>query len=605
MSKIFDSRDREYKSVFGAVKAGQICDFTVRIPDGKVIDSPPVMVIYRTGFKERFLIMTETVKEQNCTAYSVKFSAKYKGVHYYYFSVTSGGVREFIKKANGSVAAIGSDGGMYQLTVYDDSFKTPEFIKGGVMYQIFPDRFYASGQQHPDVPEDRVLRSDWGGVPAYEPDPESGMWNNDYFCGDLQGIIEKLPYLEELGVTCIYLNPIFEAHENHRYNTANYMKIDPLLGTNDDFGLLCGQAKRVGIDIILDGVFSHTGADSIYFNKNRRYDSVGAYNSEDSDYYKWYTFYEYPDSYESWWGIPFLPNVKETTQEYLDFICGDDGVLKYWLGKGAAGYRLDVADELPDKFLEELNRCVKEVSHEALVIGEVWEDASNKEAYGVKRTYLLGQQLDSVMNYPFRAAILAYAGGGSVRDFYESIMSILENYPKPSVDVLMNMISTHDTERAITSLSGAQLEKPKDQLANSPLTQQQYERGLKLFKFASALQFFLPGVPCVYYGDEAGAAGYKDPFNRTCFPWGSENRELTSYIKSLAEVRKNSDVFKDGYLNFLHLSDDIMIFERCNSGGCIKFIFNRSDVPKTVSKRLFDGSEDVTAEPYGYVTVKY
>ena len=273
----------------------------------------------------------------------VKISAKYSGVHYYYFSYTSNGTRFFIKKKDGHIGHI-NDGDLFQLTVHSNHYETPDFLKGGIMYQIFPDRFCKSGKLHQNIPSGRVIRDDWGGVPYYKPDENGHVWNNDYFGGDLEGIRSKLGYLSDLGVTCIYLNPIFESHENHRYNTADYMKVDPLLGTNEDFKKLCEDAKEYGISIILDGVFSHTGADSVYFNKFSRYDSIGAYNSKESPYYPWYTFYNYPNEYEAWWGIDTLPNVVETNPDYTKFICGDGGVLDYWIEQGAAGFRLDVDD---------------------------------------------------------------------------------------------------------------------------------------------------------------------------------------------------------------------------------------------------------------------
>ena len=193
---------------------------------------------------------------------------------------------------------------------------------------------------------------------------------------------------------------------NHRYNTADYRKIDPLLGTEEDFINLCREAKKRGIRIILDGVFSHTGSDSIYFNKNSRYNSAGAFNTPESPYKNWFQFLKYPDVYKSWWGFTSLPELDKNNPDYINFICGEDGILRHWLRLGASGYRLDVADELPDSFIARVREAVKAEGEENLLIGEVWEDASNKLAYGVRRKYFLGDELDSVMNYPFKEAIL-------------------------------------------------------------------------------------------------------------------------------------------------------------------------------------------------------
>ena len=564
LKKIYDSWDVHYKSVFGALKKGEDCTFSVRIPDTTKLDYPPMLVIFRTGFKERFINMVETAKEKGCTVFSASYNAIYVGVHYYYFSYMVDGVRSFIKRISSHTGGV-SDGELFQLTVYSEEYRTPQFLKGGIMYQIFPDRFCRSGEPHDNIPEDRELRSDWGGIPYYKPkaDGSRQIWNYDYFGGDLAGITSKLDYLQELGVTCIYLNPIFEAHENHRYNTANYKKIDPLLGTEDDFRRLCGVAKSKGIKVILDGVFNHTGADSIYFNKFKRYDTIGAYNSAASEYYQWYSFNDYPRSYDSWWGIDSLPNVNENNRSYCDYMFGEDGVILHWLNLGASGYRLDVADELPDEFLDKLHACVKEHNPENVIIGEVWEDASSKESYGVKRRYLLGSQLDSVMNYPFREAIMKFLLGGGSYEFRNTVMTIYENYPKPTVDVLMNFISTHDIERAVNRLSGVKYDdKPKEWLAGRELSYDEYNHGKALTKLAMVMQYFLPGVPCIYYGDEVGLQGWKDPFNRRCYPWGNEDTELLEFARELRDLRNSTRVFMDGRLLFLPFNEDILCFAR-------------------------------------------
>ena len=623
MKPIYDTWNLGYKSIFGAVKQFETVKFSIRLAKDIVPDFPPVMVLFRTGFKERFLTMHCSGEEEDCFVYSAEYNARYSDVHYYYFSYTQGGIRHYIKKVDCHNAAI-DNGELFQLTVYQSDYETPDFLKGGVMYQIFPDRFCKSGKPHDNIPDGRVLRDDWGGTPYYKPDHNGHVWNNDYFGGDFAGIQSKLGYLHDLGVTCIYLNPIFESHENHRYNTADYMKADPLLGTNEEFAELCQEAEKYGISIILDGVFSHTGADSVYFNKFGRYPELGAYQSKDSKYYEWYSFINYPTVYESWWGIDTLPNVCENNEDYTEFICGEDGVLQYWLGKGAAGFRLDVADELPDQFLNNLRKSVKSYDKDKIIIGEVWEDASNKESYGIKRRYLLGNQLDSVMNYPFREAIINYVKGGPARDFIYSIMTILEHYPKPTIDVLMNFVSTHDIERAINRLGGDYCDdKPKEWMAERWLTPDQYNHGKNLLKAAMALQFFLPGVPSIYYGDEAGLQGYKDPFNRRCYPWGNEDQELIAYVTELSRVRKSIPNMKDGKTYFV-LNDNQTTDERIiaftREGKPIDYIIfvNRTGdnvrlggIPIILSRftdfEPFYGEfsdNAVTVPPYGYTIIK-
>lgn len=622
MKPIYDSWNLNYKSIFGAVKQFETCRFTIRLSKDIVPDFPPVLVLFRTGFKERFLNMNIVDEEDDgdgSIAYTTEYNARYSDVHYYYFSYTLHGTRHYIKKVNCHYGGI-DNGDLFQLTVYSNTYETPDFLKGGVMYQIFPDRFCKSGKIHENIPEGRVIRDDWGGTPYYKPDHNGHVWNNDYFGGDFAGIQSKLPYLYDLGVTCIYLNPIFESHENHRYNTADYMKADPLLGTNDEFEELCKEAEKYGISIILDGVFSHTGADSVYFNKFGRYPEPGAFQSRDSKYYDWYTFINYPNVYEAWWGIDTLPNVCENNESYTEFICGDDGVLRYWLSKGAAGFRLDVADELPDQFLRNLRRSVKDYDQDKIVIGEVWEDASNKESYGVKRRYLLGNQLDSVMNYPFREAIINFVKGGSPKDFIFSVMTIIENYPKPTIDVLMNFVSTHDIERAINRLGGENCDdKSKDWMSERRLTSEQYSHGKNLLKAAMALMYFLPGVPSIYYGDEAGLQGYKDPFNRRCYPWGNEDKELIEYVSELSRIRKQIPNLKDGRVYFVinEVEDNdsrLIVFTRTGKDRDYIFFINRSGDSvqlANISKILFRFSnimrfhgefenDILTIKPYGY-----
>lgn len=576
---IYNSWNREYKSIFGAIMTGDTCEFSIRLSNDFNLDTHPVMVIFRNGFKERFLTMVISDKNDDYTEYKTEYTAMLTGVHYYYFTLVTDQTRTYIKRSGANKGVIG-EGELFQLTVSDSDVTTPDWIKGGLYYQIFPDRFYNSGKPKENVPSDRVIRNDWGGTPFYKPDEHGHVWNNDYFCGDLAGITQKLDYIKELGVTCIYLNPVFEAHENHRYNTADYKKIDPLLGTNDDFRELCEKASQRGIRIILDGVFNHTGADSVYFNKKSRYNDIGAYNSKQSPYYPWYSFIEYPDVYESWWGIDTLPDVREDNKDFSDFICGDKGVLKYWLSMGASGFRLDVADELPDVFLDKLNRCVKQENDQNLIIGEVWEDASNKESYGVRRRYLLGEQLDSVMNYPFKDAIISYMAGGKASVFRDWIMTILENYPKQSIDCLMNFLSTHDIERALTVFGGESSHgKDKDWQSEKYLTHEQYEHGKTVFKNAMILQFFLPGVPCIYYGDEAGLQGYRDPFNRRCYPWGHEDQDMLTYVKHISKARQSLKDYMTGAFRFVECEDNYVAFLRYNSDerSALIVILNKGD----------------------------
>lgn len=580
---IFDCFDTSYKHPFGAIRRGQPSMFNIRLPKCFQV-SGLTLVMFRPGYKERFIELDLQDESGDDNIFSGVFTPNNVGVHHYYFTGVIDGRRRYIKRTGANIGVFEGEE-LFQLTVFDENLYTPNFIRGGIMYQIFPDRFAKSGEHHENVPADRVLREDWYGVPYYRPDEKGIVRNNDFFGGDLKGIIQKLPYIKSLGVTVIYLNPIFESQENHRYSTANYEKIDSLLGTEEDLVELCKTAGEMGIDIILDGVFSHTGADSIYFNKFGRYgEHTGAYRDRNSPYFPWYSFTAYPDRYESWWGISTLPNVDENNPAYTNYICGDDGILQKWIKLGARGWRLDVADELPDEFLDNLNKSVKKMGDDKVIYGEVWEDASNKESYGVRRRYLIGGQLDSVMNYPFKEAILNYVKYADARAFTDSILTIIEHYPKPAVDMLMNFISTHDTERALTRLGGEEVGwHDKDWQFEHHLSPSEYVYGISLLKCAMVLQFFLPGVPCVYYGDEAGMEGYRDPFNRCCYPWGHENIELIDFTRSLAKVRRETRAFEQGDLRFIQVDDNVCVFARCdkiNRDGAIIFL-NKSTLTRT------------------------
>lgn len=441
----------------------------------------------------------------------------------------------------------------YQITVYRKDYKTPEWFKKSIAYQIFPDRFF-NGNDDGSFLGDRtdIIKRSWGETPYYKAEQFGGEYlSNDFFGGNLRGIIKKLPYLAELGITSIYLNPIFKAYSNHKYDTGSYEETDPMFGDEETFRQLCEKAAELGIRIILDGVFNHTGSNSMYFNKNGEYASVGAYQSENSPYFDWFRFYEFPDKYESWWGMDTLPQVEENSESYRKYILsGKNAIIKKWLRLGGSGWRLDVVDELPDSFVKELRKNAKAVKSDAVIIGEVWEDASNKISYGKRREYFLGSELDSVMNYPLKN-MLADACLGKIdsAELNRRFMSLKENYPKPAFYSLLNMLSSHDTERILTRLGGApsRNDVSKDFQAGFKLEGEQLSTALKRLKLITAMQMTLPGVPCIFYGDEIGTQGYGDPFCRSCFDWSrTDNSEILNTFKQLISLRKSSDAFSVG-----------------------------------------------------------
>ncbi len=583
--KLFDSRDPFFRRPVGAVPAGTPVHFKIALPRSWRCSAARLLLKNGlTGEKRAFGMFWCGKDGERAEWWECDFAPGTPAPFFYRFSLDTRGGHVTLSRGPRNGAVPDGKAPPWQLTAYDGAFETPAWFRGGVVYQIFPDRFRRSGEEKRNVPSGRTLRGDWGGQPEWRPDAAGRVTNSDYFGGDLAGIEEKLPYLQSLGVTCLYLTPIFEAHSNHRYDTADYLRIDPLLGTEEDFRRLCAAAAERGIRVLLDGVFNHTGSDSVYFNREGRYPGPGAYQSKDSPYFPWYRFTDWPDGYECWWGIGTLPRVDGTDPGFDRFVNGPRGVVRRWLRAGAAGWRLDVADELADSFLERLRRAAKSEKADALILGEVWEDASNKIAYGERRRYLLGGQLDGVMNYPFRAAVLDFLAGGDAAESMERILSVLENYPPPAVRALMNVIGTHDTERALTALAGEPARgRGRRWQSGQRLSPERRALGLRLMRLASLMQFTLPGSPCVYYGDEAGVEGYRDPFNRACFPWGKEDAALTEWYRGLGRMRAACPCLREGEFVPLRAEGGVMAYLRPGEGGALLCAFNRDGETRTVA----------------------
>lgn len=461
----------------------------------------------------------------------------------------------------------------WQLTVSKYDYKTPDWAKSGVIYQIFADRFCKVGE---------VAFNKHGRMHTYWNDrPDIEEFGKDYraddfFGGNARGIMSRLEYLKSLGVTCIYLSPIFKSSSNHRYDTGDYLQIDELFGTDEEFRELVARAKQKGIAVILDGVFNHTGSDSKYFNKEGSYPTVGAYQSMQSPYYDWYYFSDFPRLYHCWWGSTVVPTVNKSASGFKQLILGEGGVIDKWSKTGIAGWRLDVVDELPIDFTDELCKTIKSKGEDMLIVGEVWEDASVKIAYETWRPYFMGGQLDSVMNYPFKEAIIAYTMNGDVKAFIEAVGVILENYPKQSLDTLMNLVDSHDTVRALTALSGVTPPESKRERADFSLDDDSYAAAKRRLCFASTLQYTLPGVPCVFYGDEAGVQGFEDPLNRGTYPWGQEDSELVAHYRALGKMRAKYAELLKGETHFVH-DDKLLVFVRKREDGVITVYANATD----------------------------
>ncbi len=539
----FDSRNKRYKTHIGAVAAETPLRLRLLLHNDAKVHNV-FLVVNKDGEECHEIVMMPAEHDGEYRFYECEITLS-TGLYWYFFKYESDFGTMLVTKGDNSLGIISDSGGKWQQTVYDKSFKTPDWLKGGIIYQIFPDRFFKSGKQHKDIPPDRFIQNDWYAQPAYLQNDEKRQLGNDYYGGDLEGIRKKLSYLKELGVSCIYLNPIFEAHSNHRYNTADYMKIDPSLGNRRDLKKLCTDAKKLGISVILDGVFSHTGDDSIYFNKKGRYKETGAWQSESSPYRSWFNFKSWPDDYSCWWGVPSLPETVENDDGFSEFITGKNGVIEHWSKCGIDGWRLDVADELPDEFLDKIRQAVKRANPNAYLLGEVWEDATNKISYSHRRRFLLGNQLDSVMNYPFADAITDFVKGGNADRLCETVMSVCENYPPPALHTLMNHIGSHDTARILTRL-GTDENGDRAWQAERNLSEEEYSLAKRRLAVAATLQFTLPGVPSIYYGDEAGMQGYGDPFCRGGYPWDREDGEILEFYRSLGKIRRECSAFCEG-----------------------------------------------------------
>lgn len=446
----------------------------------------------------------------------------------------------------------------YQITVYRKDLTVPAWFRKGVIYQIFPDRFYRANDAMSRFKPESFAYGSWYDTPMYIKDTETGdiaRW--DFFGGNLMGVAQKIPYIESLGASVVYLNPIFEAVSNHRYDTCDYMHVDSLLGGDSAFDLMTAVGKMSGIRFMLDGVFSHTGSDSIYFDAKGRFGN-GAYRNPDSPFRKWYRFGETDDEYECWWGVKVMPNVEELDPGYLDYtVKSEDSVIRHWIRKGASGWRLDVADELPDEFIRELRAAADEAAaergDEAVILGEVWEDASNKVSYGQLRHYFTDKELHTVTNYPFRENLIAFLSGEASGDFTrERFLSLWENYPVHNLYALVNMTGTHDVVRLMTVL----LERAAG--GDRELARQ-------LVKAYAAVMFTFAGVPLVYYGDETCVEGQRDPDNRRTYPWGKQDTDMIGHFSYLASLRKKNGILTDGLQSFLS-AGDLFAFVREYSG---------------------------------------
>ncbi len=545
---------------FHADEIGEIKDVpmapTESEEDGRVSFSVTVPLSELTGDADNGLFYYRLVAD---TAYGRLYSHATDGYEYAWFSDKEGYADP------------------YQLLIFAEAYETPEFLRRGVMYQIFVDRFFRGGDAPPRA--DVEMAADWeeeiSQYPAY---PGAPLKNNLFYGGDLDGVRQKLPYLSSLGVTVLYLCPIFEAYSNHKYDTADYMRVDAMLGGREALDRLLRAAQEQGIRVILDGVFNHTGAVSRYFNMDGRYDSLGAYQSKESPYYPWYKFRSFPDDYECWWGIRILPAVDSENADYRSFVAGESGVVDTYMGAGVSGFRLDVADELAAVLIRDIRARIKAYGRETAIIGEVWEDASNKIAYDRRRQYFRGHELDSVMNYPLKNAIIDYLLYQNAEQFARTMTILYAHYPRRVSEVMMNLLGTHDTERILTVLGGRDLSWLSfEEIKDARLSESERALAVARLRVAYAILYFMPGIPCIYYGDEVGMEGGRDPFNRRTYPWGREDTEILAYFRHLASLRGGAeDILSHGFFRVLHAKGRELVFSRSSEKSTLLVLANSS-----------------------------
>lgn len=558
MKVTYDSWQKQYKTPFGAIQANTLVTWAIAI-DQPVQEAD----LWLTKLNEDPVAYPMNYNDET-QKYETQVRVGSSGLYNYYFAIKQNNQMFYVDQGLFGQGRLRQDDHnlkQYQLICYERKVPQVDWYDQGIVYQIFPDRF-ANGNPYGEVTgrkKNSFLYATEEDTPYYVKNSRGEITRWDFFGGNLAGIRKKLPYLKKLGVNTIYLNPIFLATSNHRYDTVDYMKIDPMLGDEDDLRGLIHDLHQNGMHLLLDGVFNHVGQESIYFQE--------AIKDKSSHYYSWFNFIDYPEEYQSWWGVSSLPEVNKSNPEYQDFIYGDHGVLAKWMKDQVDGWRLDVADELPMDFLRNIrNRLMKENCQ--VMIGEVWGDASDKFVNSEYRPYTFGDNLTGVMNYPVRnfiVGMLTSENNDAEIALMNKLALLVEHYPTNFLRNCLNNIGTHDTVRIKTALQNDE----------------------KLVLLAFGLMFMLPGVPCIYYGDEAGLIGDKDPDNRRFFPWGRESRSLIAQVSKWINVRKQNPVLVKIKIGFLHIATGINAIVRYDEKVIMVYCINKNKAETVLAKENF------------------
>ncbi|MBD0382691.1 alpha-amylase family glycosyl hydrolase [Paenibacillus sedimenti] len=749
----FDSRSITYKKPFGAIKAGQE-DLTLRISalQGDV-QLAKVEIANPEGISTNFTMHRITsINNRDYFEVTVPKSTFSKiGIWGYKLILIDGSTKVEYgdDSSRGGAGSVSSAGAVpFDLTVYDPNFKTPDWMKNAVVYQIFPDRFFdgdksnnraktADGVRGASSPSTATSKNGqkiqyfdggvvndptpdqvWGSwadtpenpdrlkpenKPYYPNEKSDGVWTNEFYGGDIQGIHQKLGYLKSIGVTTLYLNPVAWAASNHKYDATDYKHLDPMFGapvynipgdpasglnytetraaSDRVYQAFTKAAREQGMHIINDGVFNHVGDDSIYFDRYSKFPEIGAYEYWAKVYDKMdadkleqpaaeaavkaeFTStinpltgmnYKYPDDfsyttwftigrdkvknrdddgthykYDAWWGYDSLPvmDAKEPQTTATDFFPVDQESLsgahewnniglrelafgrdisqlsdtdaqkamqqtnsQRWLWMGSSGWRLDVAPDVSGGTWQKFRKAVKSVEakkdgnnntiEEPFILGEEW---------GVATKYLLGDQFDSVMNYRFRNAVQSFMISGDASNFNQALESIREDYPKEAWQVMLNLVDSHDTIRSITKYDHPEWEEEHLKLAPEAS-----DTAIKLQALTAIMQMGYAGAPTIYYGDEVGVTGTKDPDSRRTFPWervkdngngtfSSVDRYqgLFNIYQKAADIRNKNEVFRTGDLKVAYANGDIIVYARKNDKHGALVAINRGTINQTV-----------------------
>ena len=616
LSLQFDSRSLVHIKPFGAVVPGTPMAFTVSAMPGvskltlvverRRLEGNQEVLEYRAEARVPMVKSASGPRETWSTSY--QFDSV--GIYGYWFEVEVGDARFVLhnnrdpvfwtrEKGSGGQAVVDSKPSVastirrFRQTVFDANFKVPDWAPDIVYYYIFPDRFRNGNLANDPKPgvakyHDHTVEfhRNWNDKPSVpgSGDGSDAHFNNDFFGGDLEGIIEKLDYIRDLGANTLYMTPIFKAASNHKYDTANYLQVDPGFGTNADFSRLAAEAAKRGIRVLPDTSLNHTGNDSVYFNRFGNHGSAGAFQGGkinlQSPYADWYTLdasqSDPAKQYKGWVDVADLPELNKASRSWRNYAYGNqDSVMKTWLDRGAAGWRMDVVPWVPDDFWREWRSAIRAHRPDALTVAETWFDASK---------YLLGDMFDSTMNYIFRNAVLEYAAGGKARSLYPNIELMREAYPPQAFYALMNLLSSHDQARALHQFGWHADTTDAKTIAEAR----------QRLKLAVLFQMTFPGSPAVYYGDEVAVTGGDDPYNRATYPWsdqgGKPDADMLATFRQLIGLRKQHAVLRRGTIDApLHVDDHTIVLLRQLGDRVAITATNNSTAPQVVALQLPSG----------------